>query len=418
MAYKNVKKKIFEYIKYGDLLLVFSTIITSCITFELRSISSYLDDKNARIQRLKEKPLNYVKINYISYDLYKSLLSVDNENLLIDDISINNISNNNTNDVPYNDDNSTIKDDIVSTAKSIGNKISISMSNLDKLTIQNDSHKNYGNLPPEMQVKKQNNQDEDYFVVQANFGKRQSIEDLKKNGKKHVELYNNTDDNQSLVGTIGGQEIRKETIKETLINIWYSALHIKKKKYNSLIVNTNYDRYGNKRNNNVKKTTSVKNNKLINDNIQLNNINELQNGIDTNNNSYIQHIILDGNLQKLTDNSSMSDSNVILTYDMNLLLVISRLEYQLELCWSKYAKKYNNTSMSYTYLVSYDVNGLPTNVKFIRKTLPEFQEDNSQMMKKDIQDTIERCNILEVNGLNDNNYKFWKDIEITFTGSK
>ena len=53
------------------------------------------------------------------------------------------------------------------------------MSNLDKLTIQNDSHKNYGNLPPEMQVKKQNNQDEDYFVVQANFGKRQSIEDLK-----------------------------------------------------------------------------------------------------------------------------------------------------------------------------------------------------------------------------------------------
>ena len=114
----------------------------------------------------------------------------------------------------------------------------------------------------------------------------------------------------------------------------------------------------------------------------------------------------------------MSDSNVILTYDMNLLLVISRLEYQFELCWSKYAKKYNNTSMSYTYLVSYDVNGLPTNVKFIRKTLPEFQEDNSQMMKKDIQDTIERCNILEVNGLNDNNYKFWKDIEITFTGSK
>ena len=381
MAYKNVKKKIFEYIKYGDLLLVFSTIITS------------------------------------SYDLYKSLLSVDNENLLIDDISINNISNNNTNDVPYNDDNSTIKDDIVSTAKSIGNKISISMSNLDKLTMQNDSHKNYGNLP-EMQVNKQNNQDEDYFVVQANFGKRQSIEDVKKNEKKHIERYNNTNDSQSLVGTIGGQEIRKETIKETLINIWYSALHIKKKKYNSLIVNTNYDRYGNKRNNNVKTTTSVKNNKLINDNIQLNNINELQNGIDTNNNSYIQHIILDGNLQKLTENSSMSNSNVILTYDMNLLLVISRLEYQLELCWSKYAKKYNNTSMSYTYLVSYDVNGLPTNVKFIRKTLPEFQEDNSQMMKKDIQDTIERCNILEVNGLNDNNYKFWKDIEITFTGSK
>ena len=417
MAYKNVKKKIFEYIKYGDLLLVFSTIITSCITFELRSISSYLDDKNARIQRLKEKPLNYVKINYISYDLYKSLLSVDNENLLIDDISINNISNNNTNDVPYNDDNSTIKDDIVSTAKSIGNKISISMSNLDKLTMQNDSHKNYGNLP-EMQVNKQNNQDEDYFVVQANFGKRQSIEDVKKNEKKHIERYNNTNDSQSLVGTIGGQEVKKETIKETLINIWYSALHIKKKKYNSLIVNTNYDRYGNKRNNNVKTTTSVKNNKLINDNIQLNNINELQNGIDTNNNSYIQHIILDGNLQKLTENSSMSNSNVILTYDMNLLLVISRLEYQLELCWSKYAKKYNNTSMSYTYLVSYDANGLPTNVKFIRKTLPEFQENNSQMMKKDIQDTIERCNILEVNGLNDNNYKFWKDIEITFTGSK
>ena len=211
MAYKNVKKKIFEYIKYGDLLLVFSTIITSFITFELRSISSYLDDKNARIQRLKDKPLNYVKINYISYDLYKSLLSVDNENLLIDDISINNISNNNTNDVSYNDDNSTIKDDIVSTAKSIGNKISISMSNLDKLTIQNDSHKNYGNLPPEMQVKEQNNQDDGNFynnnkVVKESdyarddvFKNKRNEENEPQNNQNSNNVSNNNNNNDEFV---------------------------------------------------------------------------------------------------------------------------------------------------------------------------------------------------------------------------
>lgn len=408
MVYKKIKTKLFNYINYTDFIVVSSMVLTSIISFELKSISSYLDKKKDREERIQKSQLNKYEINYIPYDVYKTIIGeMDIDDFLLKQEQENNnilLSNQNQNTKIVKNK----KTGILDVKDNLSNYLSTSFSSIKEKS-------KTGNIPQEQPIQK-NKEDNEYFIVQYGDGKRYNPKDVKKTGKaQDINLdgkYVNNSNYKSdiVVGNIGGQKIKKESIKETIINIWNTALNIKKKRNKGIVVNTDYDKYGNRIINNH--YNNINNNKTSN--ILSNNRNDQQN----NNTLYRQSIVLDGELQQVKEKLSLNNSTTSTIYDKKTLIAITQLEYKLETCWNEFANKYNNTHISYTYIVEYDINKKPKNMKFVRKNVPVIQKENTINFKKDIKTTIEQCDISKINDLNDKNYKFWKEIEITFKGNK
>ncbi len=411
MICKKIKTKLFNYINYADFIVILSMFLTSIISFELQSISSYLDKKKDRDERIEKYPLRNYEINYISYSAYQTITGrmEINDFLLKQEQENNNILLSVQNQTTKMIKNKNIKTGIFDMKDSVSDYLSTSLN-----SIQEQSKT--GNIPQEGQ-KQKNKENNEYFIVQYGDGKRYNPKDVKKTGKaqarnidgKYVSDINDKSD--IVVGSIGGQNIKKESIKETIINIWNTALNIKKKRNRGIVVNTDYDKYGNRIvNNNYK--NSISNNKTSN--ILSNDKNYQQN----NNTLYMQNIILDGELQQVKEKLSLNNSALSTIYDKKTLIAIIKLEYELETCWSEFATKYNNTGISYTYIVEYDINKKPKNIKFVRKNVPIIQQEKTINFKKDIKTTIEKCDISKINDLNNKNYKFWQEIKITFKGNK
>ena len=69
------------------------------------------------------------------------------------------------------------------------------------------------------------------------------------------------------------------------------------------------------------------------------------------------------------------------------------------------------------YQVMYDKDTkTPIKVNFVSKHVQDNIQHMATEMKNDIKKTILNCNIKEVECLSNQNYDFWKKIEITFSG--
>lgn len=420
----GVNGRLFGYLNKADFLMVATTIPLSIVSLSLQSISTHLDRKIARQQQLQIKPLNYLQVQFIPYEAYHAIttnqswnsrryMEINQSSLLHEEQSALPVS---ITETPNNANNATATlqqkntNNIVDKVSNLGQQLSNTTNQyVDKLK-QNTSA---DSKPPMQQTQKE--EEIEYFIVQDSNGKTYDPNEVRRSGKKQNVNYkkdkngryvNTLNQNHKVVGKIGGKEIEHETLKETIVNIVYGALHIKKRKTYGVVFDTRYDAYGRL----IKhKSSSQQNAKQT----QQSKANDSHAQTD----KYMPKFILDGTLQQQVKSNSLQSINDAENYTPAKLKMLINLEYLFENCWINYAKKYQNTNLSYTYQVMYDKDTkTPIKVNFVSKHVPDDIQHMATEMKNDIKKTILNCNIKEVEGLSNQNYDFWKKIEITFSG--
>ena len=72
------KQHFFKYINKAEYAMALSAVAGSFCTTIIQSYSSYLSDRNARIERINKTPLNYIYVDYISYEMYEQIIDKRN----------------------------------------------------------------------------------------------------------------------------------------------------------------------------------------------------------------------------------------------------------------------------------------------------------------------------------------------------
>ena len=431
-GFTKANNKLFGYLNKTDFIMVATTIPISIATMTLQSISTHLDRKIARQKQLQIKPLNYLQVQFIPYEAYNAItthqswnsysyMKANNSALLNEEKNVLPIyfnvkqkqENMNNQKQSYTPTLKTQDEDILSTKVSNFGKQLSHTTNQYVNKIQDNASTN-NNKPPIKQSQKE--EEIEYFIVQDSNGKTYDPYEVRRSGKKQNINYkkdkngkyvNTLNCSREVVGEVGGQLIEHETLKETIVNIVYSALHIKKRKTYGVVFDTRYDAYGRR----------IKQQKTTTQDASVNTQSDKsKNTAKNNEDKYIPKFILDGTLQQQTKSNSLQNVNDVNIYTPNTLRMLIQLEYLFENCWISYAKKYQNNNLSYTYQITYDKESKkPINVKFISKNIPKNMQYKTAEIKNDIKTTILNCDINKVDGLNDGNYDFWKKIEITFS---
>ena len=431
-GFTKANNKLFGYLNKADFIMVATTIPISIATLTLQSISTHLDRKIARQQQLQLKPLNYLQVQFIPYGAYDAItkhqswdsysyMTANNSALLNEEKNVLPISTNAKQEEEYSN-NQDNNNDRFTLSTQDSNNLSEKVSNFGK-QLSNTTNKyvdklqqntSKDNKPPIQQTPKE--EEIEYFIVQDSNGKTYDPNEVRRSGKKQNINYkkdkngkyvNTLNQSRKVVGKVGGKEIEHETLKETVVNIIYSALHIKKRQTYGVVFDTRYDAYGRR----IKQQKTIKP-----DNSTNAQSDKTKNIANNNEDKYMPKFILDGTLQQQVKSSSLQNVNDTDIYTPNTLKMLIQLEYLFENCWIPYAKKYQNKHLSYTYQITYDKESKkPINVKFISKNIPEDMQYKTTEIKNDIKTTILTCNIGQVNGLNKGNYDFWKKVEITFS---
>ena len=434
-GFTKANNKLFGYLNKADFIMVATTIPISIATLTLQSISTHLDRKIARQKQLQIKPLNYLQVQFIPYEAYDAItkhqswnsysyMTANNSALLNEEKNVLPISTNAKQEEEYSN-NQDNNNDRFTLSTQDSNNLSEKVSNFSK-QLSNTTNKyvdklqqntSNDNKPPIQLSPKE--EEIEYFIVQDSNGKTYDPNEVRRSGKKQNINYkkdkngkyvNTLNQSRKVVGKVGGKEIEHETLKETIVNIVYSALHIKKRQTYGVVFDTRYDAYGRRikqqkttKQDNSKNTQSDKNKNIANNNED----------------KYMPKFILDGTLQQQVKSSSLQNVNDADIYSPDTLKMLIHLEYLFETCWIPYAKKYQNTNISYTYQITYDKDSRKAvNVKFISKQITDNMQQRTAEIKNDIKTTILTCNINQVNELNDGNYDFWKKVEITFSSIK
>ena len=435
-GFTKTSNKLFGYLNKSDFLMVATTIPISLVSLSLQSISTHLDRKIERQKLLQDKPLNYLYVRFIPYEAYYAISThqhwnkysymKDNNSALLSEernvLPTNTFNEINEETNAGNQNNQTnrfildAKDDSSLSTK-VGNFGKQPSNTTNKYVDKIKQNNSADNKPPIQQT--QQNEEVEYFIIQDSNGKTYDPNEVRRSGKKQNINYkkekngkyiNTLNQNHKVVGKVGGKEIEHETLKETIVNIIYSALHIKKRKTYGVVFDTRYDAYG-RLIKPIKQPQPSSN--TISKRKENSAIHEEQND------KYMQKFILDGTLQQQVKSNSLQNINHIDIYTPNILKMLIKLEYLFENCWISYAKKYQNTDISYTYQVTYNKDTKkPVNVKFISKNIPNKMQHKTNEMKNDIKTTILNCDINNVDGLTERNYNFWKKIELTFTALK
>ena len=74
MKIGNFKKHFFSYVSKAEYTMALTSVISSIIMTLGKGYWGYLDDRNKRIERINNKPINNIFIDYITYDNYVKIL--------------------------------------------------------------------------------------------------------------------------------------------------------------------------------------------------------------------------------------------------------------------------------------------------------------------------------------------------------
>ncbi len=473
--------------------MVVGTIGTTIVN----SYSNYLSDRNARIERLNAKPLNYIRVDLITYEDYLKMIDRRNwkssterieeekneeenkakqgtfeykKNELIKSINswlANNTKKKNTNDEI---DEETLKKMNVSSGNFDGfissDANGIGMENTrfetedgktgkkkkkkkddveyeivdSRSKLEEISGVKKSVLPPSKRVKEKRQ----YFVVrECKNCATNRVLDVKLSRKKQ-KISVKREEDKTIVGKLGGQNIRKDdSIFDSLGRIWRAILHIKSDdKYQ--IIDSRYDQYGNR----IKDATQAKkskkqkekkekqkkakddyeilevefedeeeqkqqvqNEELVKTNdVQKEGVNFLKNEIKSDSNNVFSFVI-DGSLQEMDKYNRFEGVSTGKNSNSQDLQMLAYLEYTLENCWYGYAKEYRGQNLEASFLISWDDN---TNLQSI-KLLSESEESRlNRQFKDDVVNSLQNCGIARVKYLSKNNYSLWKSLKLTF----
>ena len=306
------KQRFYRYISRAEYASAMAMVLGTIATSVVNSYSTYLSDRNARIERINKNPLNYIRIDYISYDTYEKMIDVRNwrpagerledtkqevvnsakqgtfeykKNELINMINgwlASNAKKKNTNDEIDEETLRRMQSEMESFGKNSINQTTDNLKQNNEINKSENTNNavNDDGIKAKSEDKKQ--EEIDYEMVQAKSkigeltnGKKNALPPMKKpkekqryfvvreckncatnrvldvrlsRKKQNIKIVRNED--KPILGKIGSQEIRKdESIFDSIGRIWRAILHIKSEdKYQ--IIDSRFDQYGNRIKNN------------------------------------------------------------------------------------------------------------------------------------------------------------------------
>lgn len=454
------KQHFFKYINKAEYAMALSAVAGSFCTTIIQSYSSYLSDRNARIERINKTPLNYIYVDYISYEMYEQIIDKRNwkssaERDKIEQMTIKNNEQKTKKQEFLDSVNGWLKGKI---AKKQQNNSEIDEESLRQLAILNNraveeytknqqkqetiNLENQENntdklikksvLPPD---RKKVKKDINYFVIQYDDSVRYDPKQYREN---HKTQNITTEQNKKVVGFIAGQKIKKDkNIFESFLNV-FKAMLFKKNKYNKkgTVVHTKYDQDGQRihiseteKENRIKEKRNDFNNKKYNDvKTSPSEIEEqrYQSGIAEIENSNLEAkkqkqqqifkpvFTIDGNLQKMNeynDFQKLVNSNNVGLDDVQML---SYLEYTIEKCWyQKYNKKYKYNTIASSFLITYNNDGNLDKIQ-LKRIDEDIDKNSRKTFINDVVNMFKSCDISKTKYLTANNYNLWQEIVVNF----
>ena len=135
-------------------------------------------------------------------------------------------------------------------------------------------------------------------------------------------------------------------------------------------------------------------------------------------NPVLQYLKLNGEL----DDMNGAARNLAMAEDAQgyeTSIMISKIELNLEQCWNRYIKKYKDSGIKLTYLLTFNPKRYPESAKVIQKVVPQTTSDNVlREMERDVLSVLNSCKFSDINEMKQSNYKYWKEVQITFEEAK
>ena len=486
MKLAEFKKHFYSYISKKDYITAITAILGSLTTTFVTGYSSYLSDRNDRIRRLNKTPINRIMVDFITYEEYERRINPDNwkpssQRPIEEDTSYKNegfsgylkhwLSTQNTKkhsnnyeinaedlqalmaeNTEYNElQNNTKMTNTKETENNINNKLSDhNETKLDKKKKKKaqtrfeksiskigelSNSTNNGNLPPSIKkIEKVK-----YFVVRdgADGITNDPLKLRLQKGKQNIELQKSM---KQSIGTIGGQEIKKDdSIFSTMGYIFKKILRLTDKPQYQ-VIDSRYDQYGNriqdaeylkrkkrtkekmaKLNQEKRKKKEAKTTKAIGNNeqnIEQNSSqnNEIEEHSDNNDsNKKIEFIIpifkIDGNLQNMSSYQTLQSISTSRNLGVHEKKTMAFLEYQFERCLYQTLKNYVDKNFTITIQLEYNDNAELQKIKILQKRTNDMPTDFASY-QNEIINNLKKCNIINNNYISENNYSIWGVIKL------
>ena len=207
-------------------------------------------------------------------------------------------------------------------------------------------------------------------------------------------------------------------------NVLYAIVGKKKKDPRMIVIDSRYDRYGNR----IDQSSLTAGKRVENDNTKISIVvpetlqsadNETKQAASESIktvkvNPVLQYLKIDGSL----DDMNGSARNLAIAQDSQgyeTSVMISKIELNLEQCWNRYIKKYKDSGIKLTYLLTFNLKRYPESAKVIQKIVPETTSDQVlREMERDAISVLNSCKFADIKEMKQSNYKYWRDVQITF----
>ena len=466
MGIRKFKEHFYKYIDKKDFALAVSVVFSMFVSTGLSSIYNYLDDKEKMYLRRAEHPPKRINVKFISFAEYEYMTNPDNWKPSI----LRNADEEMVNE--YHSKMSSVMTSLMS-QKSIqrltkGDKMAIAKSLIagkfkrenpdvdttdlkeeEMVNIMSDRWKSKtvrkkkkkkekkvaakGNLPTMVgvQTNKAKAGDE-YFVVSNGDGGQQRNPDEERLDEKNP--LRDADRPVTLAEAryyANKHADDGEGFFQRIKNVLYAIVGKKKKDPRMMVVDSRYDRYGNR----IDRSTLTAGRRVEDGAVPASPLAATtkaptQQASDTAQQAapaaakvvkakpVLQYLKLDGELDDMNGaarNLTMAQDSQ--SYETSIM--ISKIELNLEQCWNKYIKKYKDSGIKLTYLLTFNPKRYPESAKVIQKVVPQTTSDNVlREMERDVLSVLNSCKFADIKEMKQSNYKYWKEVQITFEEAK
>ena len=417
MKFFNIKQHFYKYINKEEYVMAISIVFGAIFSVLMSSYSSYLTDKNNRIDMLNKKPLNHIWIDCITPEEYEFMIDKKNwkpsslrkkqeykpkknQEKLIDNLNKWLVNQRKKQIKEYEVEPESLKKlaELNKTTYTINKD---EMQNDEYIATETSSNNNnvknkINILPPDRKKKVEEKQ---YFVIQeAGSNARNNPMEFKKNNKKQNVKISTTN---KKIGKIADKDIRKDrSIFESLIKIWRAALYRKEAKKGQ-VIHTGYDRYGNK----IFYEKNYKNNNKTENTVQ-----QIKNEDTTSSFVFLNPVlIIDGNIQN-AQNSVFNKNAIENNLNADEIKILTYLEYNFEKCWYK-KNKNNNSLREINISVFYNQDKNISDIK-INSINGNKNTEKQKVFVKNVIDIITSCKISNITDLTSKNYNLWGKMNI------
>ena len=467
MGIRKFKEQFYKYIDKKDFALAVSVVFSMFVSTALTSIYDYLDDKEKMYLRRAEHPPKRINVKFISFAEYEYMTNPDNwkpailrnaDEEMLDEYQ-SKMSAVMTSLMSQKSIQKLTKSDKLAIAKSlIAGKFKRENPDVDTTDLKEEEMVNImsdrwksktvrkkkkkkekkvaakGNLPTMVGVQTNKAKaGEEYFVVSSGDGKQPRNPDEERLDEKNPLRDTNRAVSLAEARYYANKNADNgEGIFQRIKNVLYAIVGKKKKDPRMMVVDTRYDRYGNR----IDRSTLTAGRRVEDGAAPASPLATATTKAPTQQvsgtaqqaateaakvvkvNPVLQYLKLNGELDDMNGaarNLAMAEDSQ--GYETSVM--ISKIELNLEQCWNRYIKKYKSSGIKLTYLLTFNPKKYPESAKVIQKVVPQTTSDSVlREMERDAINVLNTCKFSDIKEMKQSNYKYWKEVQITFEEAK